>query len=396
MAFTTNSVRHLYIANGYNTGATSANPGYFKSAVKTTDNELYLTYINVLGQETKTDSIPIANIRYVKSTPYAPKCLRKDAITFATPIVGQTYTIRFLIRQWGSGSAENQYFKHVGSYKAKTGDDAEDIVDAMIVNATKNFAREPLPLFTFTKEGSGATAKLIITEIKTPHVTGKQQGRGLDYTVQFVKINDSGSENFTWGTVTNIFKGYEGVGTNDISKDQEYFYLGERGDIYRNVGYPYTFDTQYLADATANYSTIDIAYYSVEPHNGGAVQSEKQLTILCKENATTSQYTIQIAIAGAINTATGATTVPVLTNTGSFVILKTGSLGTAGATAITGLIDATKYVLYTNPGTPSETKTFSIANGGQTAVEANIAGLTTGATGLTGLTNGTTYYVALY
>ena len=97
--FSNNSVRHLYVANGFNAGATSANPGFFKSAVKTADNELYLTYINAIGQTVKTDSIPIANIRSVTSKAYKPKKLRKDSISFTAPVAGQTYTIRFLIRQ---------------------------------------------------------------------------------------------------------------------------------------------------------------------------------------------------------------------------------------------------------------------------------------------------------
>ncbi len=392
--FSNNSVRHLYVANGVSAGATSANIGYFKTAVKTVDNELYLTYINALGKETKTDSIPIDNIRSVTSKAYQPKCLRKDAITFDAPIAGQTYTIRFLIRQWGSGSAEDQYFKHVGSYKAKAGDDAEDLVDAMIVNATKNFAREPLQLFTFTKEGSGATTKLIVTEVQTPFVVGKSQGRGLNYEIQFVKINNAGEEDVEWGTVTSIFKQYEGLGTNNLAKDMEYFYLGNRGDVYRNVGYPYTFDTQYLADATANYSTIDIAYFKTEPHNGGAVKSECMLTIICKEAATANaQYAIQIALAGAVNTATGATTIPLLVNINT-VILKSGSLGTVGSAKITGLTSTKKFVIYTNPGTPTETKGYVKADGTVSTSEANVADLT--GTEITGLTNGVRYFVLNY
>ena len=394
--FSNNSVRHLYVANGFNAGATSANLGFFKTAVKTVDNELYLTYINALGKETKTDSIPIANIRSVTSKAYAPKCLRKDAITFDAPIAGQTYTIRFLIRQWGSGSAEDQYFKHVGSYKAKTGDDAEDIVDAMIVNATKNFAREPLALFTFTKEGAGATTKLIVTEVQTPFVVGKSQGRGLNYEIQFVKINNAGDEDVEWGTVTNIFKQYEGLGTNQLAKDMEYFYLGNRGDIYRNVGYPYTFDTTYLADASANYSTIDIAYFKTEPHNGGAVKSECVLSILCKEAVTANaQYAIQIALAGAVNHSSvmNSTLIPLLVNVNT-VILKAGSLGTAGSTKVTGLTSTEKFVIYTNPGTPSETKGYVKADGSVSTAEADVAALTS--TEITGLTNGVRYFVLNY
>ena len=85
----------------------------------------------------------------------------------------------------------------------------------------------------------------------------------------------------------------------------EYFYLGERGDIYRNVGWPYTFDTTYLCTNTDQYSIIDIAYYSVEPHNGGAVQSEKEMTILCNAGSAGTTLTLHNAIGAALETATG-------------------------------------------------------------------------------------------
>ena len=135
----------------------------------------------------KTDLIPISNIRSVSVKPYSAKILRKDAISFNAPIVGETYIIRMLLRQWGSGSAENAYLKHFGAYKAKTGDTAETLVDAFIANAIINFRREPTTLFTFTKENIGADCKLIITEYTQPWVLGKQQGRPLDYSIQFVK-----------------------------------------------------------------------------------------------------------------------------------------------------------------------------------------------------------------
>lgn len=393
--FSTNSVRHLYIANGFNSGATT--PGFFKSAIKTADNELLLTYINALGKETATDLIPIANIKSVKVTKYEPKCLRKDAITFKAPVVGQTYTIRFLLRQWGSASAEDQYFKHVGSYKAKTGDTAENVVNAMIANATKNFAREPIGLFTFTKEGSGANTKLIVSEIAMPWVIGKQQGRSLNYEIQFVKVISAGEEDYAWGTVTNIFKQYEGVGTNKIAKDMEYFYMGERGDVYRQVGFPYNFDTTYLADPTANYSTIDLVYFKSEPHNGNAVRSECALTILCKEADTANaQYAIQIALAGAVNTAVGSTLIPLLVNVNT-VILKSGSLGTAGSETVTGLTATKKYVVYENPGTPNEVKRYALAGGATyTTNESLAAALGGSVTALTNLTNGVRYFVQEY
>lgn len=310
--FSSNSVRHLYVANGYNTGATSANVGFVKSA-KVVDGNLYLTYINTEGKEYKTDSIPVKNIRKATATKSSPKVLRQDTITFSALVPGETYILRFLIRQWGSGSAEDQYFKHIGSYKAKTGDTQETLVDALIANAAKSMAREAFPMFTFTKSGSGTSAKLVVKENEQPWVLGKQQGRNLDYTIQFVEITSGGATTTSWGTIASDAKPYMGVGTPKLTADMEYFYLGERGDIYRQVGFPYTWDTKYLTNLSAyGYTAIDIAYFTTEESHGYD-KAEKQLTIMAIETQSgtplTTDYTVVNAIIGAINTATGETTI---------------------------------------------------------------------------------------
>lgn len=303
--FSTNSVRQLYVANA-SSGATA---GAFATAVKTTDDELYLTLRNSANVAVATPIIPISAIKSAKLVAYAPKTLRKDTITFSAPVVGQTYTLRIVFRNWGSGSSENQYFKNVGSYKAKTGDTQETLVNAFIASAAVNFAREPIQLLTFTKNGSGGSATLSIEEIAQPFVRGKQQGRPLNYYIQYVKITDTtGSENVEWGTIASNAKGYAGQGTAQLAADQEYFYLGERGDKYRQVGYPYTFDTTYLVDQTKVYDTIDIAYTSKNPGAVGAENDQRVLTILAAAGTSGSvSHAIANAIVAAVNVAVDST-----------------------------------------------------------------------------------------
>ena len=124
--FTSNSVRHLFVANTSSGGAA----GQYVDAVKTVDNELYLKFINANTQTVATPLIPISKIKSVSSKAYAAKVLRSDTITINTAVVGQTYNIRFVFRNWGSGSSENQYFKYSGTYKAVTGDTTTTIATA--------------------------------------------------------------------------------------------------------------------------------------------------------------------------------------------------------------------------------------------------------------------------
>ena len=398
--FSSNSVRQLFVANTSGTGGS----GQYSGAAKTVDNELYLKFTNALGQAVISPRIPISKIKSTSSKAYAAKVLRSDTIAVNTAVVGQTYNIRIVFRNWGSGSAENQYFKYTGTYKCKTGDTVATIMNSLKDLAVKNFAREAVPLLTFglagtaasatmaTNVGVTATAKNIgtagnaitlaiasvsagaaavtvtgnaisvslttaaktiadlkaaivaspeanalititgtdatavsaettsvaltggtttgitITEVAQPWVVGKQQGRSLNYYFQFVPITDStGAENVAWGTVTSVAKAYAGQGTYHLAADQEYFYLGERGDKYRNVGFPYTFDTTYLVDQTKLYDTIDITYSSVDSGAVGVENDLRVITVLCA-NGTSSA--IAKLIASDVNTATGLTTIP--------------------------------------------------------------------------------------
>ena len=299
--FSTNSVKQLFVANTSGTGGS----GQYSGAVKTVDNELYLKFTNALGENIISPRIPISKIKSTSSKAYAAKVLRSDTITINTAVVGQTYNIRFVFRNWGSGSAENQYFKYSGTYKAKTGDTTTNIATALTALAVKNFSREPVGLLTITSSG----AVITVTEIAQPWVKGKQQGRPLNYYFQFMPITDStGSENVAWGTVASVAKGYAGQGTYKLAADQEYFYLGERGDKYRNVGFPYTFDTTYLVDSTKLYDTVDITYSSADSGAVGIENDLRVITVLCA-NGTSSA--IAKLIASDVNTATGVTTIPV-------------------------------------------------------------------------------------
>lgn len=300
--FSTNSVRHLFVANA--TGSVTT-PGNFGSVAKTVDGELYFKFTNALGQEVRTDLIPSDKIVHVTAKNNKAKVLRTDTITFDTPIVGQTYTLRIVFRSWGSGSTENQYVKNVGSYKAKTGDTPTILATALKASADINFLREAVPLLTFAVVG----ATLVITEVAQNWVPGKQQGRPLDYYIQYVRINDAtGSENVTWGTAVKTAS-YPGLGTGHLAADMEYFYLGERGDKYRQVGFPYTFDTSYLVNPNQAYDIIDITYNSGNSDAIGKTNAEKVLTILANAG-TGATHTLADAIIAATTTANGSAVIP--------------------------------------------------------------------------------------
>ena len=73
--------------------------------------------------------------------------------------------------------------------------------------------------------------------------------------------------------------------------------MGERGDHYRNINWPYVIETTYLADPAEEYHVIDI-HYAYVGSNEGVQKSERDITLVG------SKADINTVI-GAINTAAG-------------------------------------------------------------------------------------------
>lgn len=55
--------------------------------------------------------------------------------------------------------------------------------------------------------------------------------------------------------------------------------MGERGDIYRNMGFPNVIPTTYLVDPTLEYNVVDI-HYAYTGGNEEVQKSEKDITVV--------------------------------------------------------------------------------------------------------------------
>lgn len=299
--FTTQNVRQLYVANAYSSNASVA--GAYAGLLSVDGGKAFhLKFTNVDGLPYLSDKITLANIRKIKAIAYTPKVLRQDKITISAPVVGQEYIIGVTFRSWGSGSQENTYYKHIGAYKAVTGNTATTIVDKMVELGTKNFSREPGRLLTFAKE---STNILVITEVAQDWQLGTSQGHNLDYVLSIKPIVDSGAETIAWASIATTY-GKPGNGTYQQAADLEYFYMGEKGDQYGMVGFPYIMPVKYLVQQGVNYNILDIAYFAT--YEGHSVQAaEKQLIVLCKVDSGAIAQLITD-----INTLAGATIVNVI------------------------------------------------------------------------------------
>ena len=336
--FSTNQARQLYVANAlksYNVIATD-DAGSIAVKSDTAKSHLYFEYMGAGGM-TRSDLIDIKNILYAKATDADDLAydLAKYKLTLDTtvnggePVVAQDYILRIAFRNYPGLSEEDQYFKY-GMVHAVTGMTASDFYKTLALSLVKNFSREEQGLLKFyletgdtdagtvagtptevtkdTKESSltGTYTGIVIEEAPQDWILGVMEQTPVNFTIQPDLIIDNGDERI-WGVVKKV------ASTNSIPDghkiaDLEYFCMGERGDIYRMVGFPYVIRTKYLVDPTIKYNVIDINYAYVGS-NESVQKSEKDITIVVPKIGANNRAsnTLANSIISAINTATGLT-----------------------------------------------------------------------------------------
>lgn len=343
--FSTNQVRQLYVAKALKTPHVLASDAAGSIAVKndTAKNHLYFEYKGA-DNLMRSDLIDVENILYAKATDAAAMAheLKSVTVTLDTnvnggaPVAGQDYILRIAFRQYVGMSDEGQYFKY-GMVHAYAGMDADEFYKVLAQSIAKNFSREVVPLIkievhsTATKSKGGFDAKgymevtpstkdtgatnstnpyydgtsavisdidsIRITEVEQPWRLGIMAQTPVYFTVQPTTVLVNGDDRI-WGTVTEGTNGT--VGNGKAIADLEYFCMGERGDIYRGVGFPHNIVTTYLVDPTKTYYTFDI-HYAYVGNNESVQKSEKDITIVCSDKTEFNN------IVTAFNTATGLT-----------------------------------------------------------------------------------------
>lgn len=342
--FSTNQVRQLYVANALKAPHVLASDAAGSIAVKndTAKNHMYFEYKSA-DNLMRSDLIDIKNILYAKATDADDMAheLKSVTVTLDTnvnggaPVVGQDYILRIAFRQYVGMSDEDQYFKY-GMVHAYAGMNADEFYKVLAQSLAKNFSREVVPLIKIEVHSAGTISKggfdsagymvvtpttkdngksdttnpyyatntlvtdidsIRITEVEQPWRLGVMAQTPVYFTVQPVAVMVNGDERI-WATVTEGTNGT--IGNGKKIADLEYFCMGERGDIYRGIGFPHNIVTTYLVDPTKTYYTFDIHYAYVD-NNESVQKSEKDITIVCSDKTEFNK------IVTAFNTATGLT-----------------------------------------------------------------------------------------
>lgn len=351
--FSVNQVRQLYVAKELKSPRVVSSDAAGAIAVKNDKEKanLYFEYRGVDGLM-RSDLVNIKNILSVKATDADSMAHELKAVTLTldkdvnggAPVTGQDYILRLAFRQYVGISEEDQYFKY-GCVHAYAGMTASDFYKALALSIAKNFSREVVPLIKIEVHSEATTSKggfdsngymvvtpttkdngksdttnpyydgtsavvadidsIRITEVEQPWRLGVMAQTPVYFTVQPVAIMVNGDERI-WATVTEGTNGT--IGNGKKIADLEYFCMGERGDIYRNIGWPHNIPTTYLVDPTLRYNIIDV-HYAYVGDNEGVQKSEKTITLVVPKIGETNSVSNVLAnsIITAISTATGLT-----------------------------------------------------------------------------------------
>lgn len=295
MAQSQNTVNELILGSAVATETTldtfkaSASPG--EVGVFTLDGTALAAGKPFVFAQKTADSVFVSDVVYPESVssytaavdaPEVAKVVQVTPPAAADITVGSDYIVRIHIFEFGSLSVEDTYLKF-GTYRPVTGDTEQQVVDGLIASLNRNFSREPgatatsNPLFTFSRSGSGATSKLVITQKLQPYVTGKKFGRVNPFDV-FADFTPDAEP--VKGTVTTPYN--PGKGTGKLVAAMEYDLRKNRGDIYGNINWPYNFDVITRANPATGYNMLEITHS--RGHEGfNPVHMRKQVTIAITE-----------------------------------------------------------------------------------------------------------------
>ena len=342
--FSVNQVRQLYVVTAVQgtanktDGVVSATANAGTIALKT-DKEGKNLYFQYKGADNliRSDLINKDNILYAKaiSAEAATQkyALKKAVVKLDTnvnggnPIGGQDYILRICINPYIGMSDEEPYFKY-GAVHAMRGMTTGKFYEKLAASLYKNFSRELAPMLTFSINGKvvgrvktdpatgvetlidtdGVTITVAdeyadgvtITEVEQEWTLGIKEQSHVNFTVIPTTVTFDGDE-VNWGTVT-VSNSTTVRNNGRMIADLEYFCMGERGDQYKNVGWPNSIPTKYLVDPSTAYNVLEIHYAYVGP-NEGPQRSEKDITIVCANKEDLNKLIGQFATASGVDIA---------------------------------------------------------------------------------------------
>ena len=314
--FNVNQNRQFYVITDVVT-AEPTKEGQIKLGKTADGKQIFFKHFGK-GGLTRTDLIDVDKVCYAKVTPKADmqRKLKKATVTLSAdvnegkPIVGQDYVLRIQINNFFSPGDASVYIKSNAVHATKAmSEDVGLFYQAMVDSLEKNFSREKqsagmnLLKFEVAKTtGDTPTATgITITEVgDQPWRLGVLSQEPVNFEVYATTVKYDG-EDVIWAKLNDkgiipVIEDGEPIGNGRQIADLEYFCMAERGDMFRNMGWPNNIDVKYMVDSTKEYDMLDLHYF----FSGDGVQvhkSEKDITFVAADTAMMTK--LKTALTGA-------------------------------------------------------------------------------------------------
>lgn len=312
MGQTSRQVRHYYVANKFEIADgftadkhldTKGDLGEMKAFVNDSKNHLYFEYRGN-GGVTRSDLIPISNIEYINLSKKEDLRIKLAGKKIILPDAG--YKQKFSVNIKVSGIKnlnESDPLQVIAHYeddgiRSNSGIAITELAinlakgaEKTLFNSVKVFVSDsddPTTLGNLTEitanskvavVGSANYHSIVIVENKPEPWNEFNRVRRISLDVDsFVKEGDGAK-------IVNAPLDYTNadyyVGNGILVKDDEYFYLGVRGNLYPSCS-TYIGASLGVADETQEYDVLDIHYSHIDSGNT-SYKSEKDITIAGKK-----------------------------------------------------------------------------------------------------------------
>ena len=312
--FSTNQVRQLYVVDNVVSSESALATAGDMFAKKSGDH-IYFKYVGALGDTMRTDIVNQKQLIYtsVATSDKLAYKLKGQKITLnpnvngGKPIEGRDYILRVLFSEYIGISPVDKTLKY-GTVHITPGMTASDFYAEMAYSLMQSQKKEPNPIMNVavivsgTFEGNeisdtdtlqnikgiGTIEGIVIFEAGQPWHLGVMPQGVIKIDAQVTRITYNGDDSIFWGVVEDATMPSSYVlPEGQKIADLEYFCMGERGDQYRNAGWPNVIPTKYLVDPTAEYDlyTIHYAYVGEGTHQE---KSEKDIQFAVLKSASSA------------------------------------------------------------------------------------------------------------
>lgn len=312
--FSTNQVRQLYVVDNV-ASSESALATAGDIFAKKSGDDIYFKYVGALGDTMRTDIVNQKQLIYtsVATSDKLAYKLKGQKITLnpnvngGAPIEGRDYLLRVLFSEYIGISPVDKTLKY-GTVHITPGMTASDFYAEMAYALMQSQKKEPNPIMNVavivsgTFEGNeisdtdtlqdikdmGTIEGIVIFEAGQPWHLGVMPQGVIKIDAQVTRITYNGDDSIFWGVVEDATMPSSYVlPEGQKIADLEYFCMGERGDQYRNAGWPNVIQTKYLVDPTAEYDlyTIHYAYVGEGTHQE---KSEKDIQFAVLKSASSA------------------------------------------------------------------------------------------------------------